>query len=109
MGFLGLVSKDAEYKSGEELLLKEYEAAPDKSIVLFLSSPLTDASEFIQNHEDLFAQKTKRVAIMGGVDITSFEDKVTPDIAALTTPFGSMQNTCVFTGLPGAGSRGHKQ
>jgi len=49
------------------LLEQVYEEAELASIVLLLISSLTDTADFIRDHELLFAEKTARVAIMGGV------------------------------------------
>jgi len=52
---------------GADLLLRTYEEAKPNSITLLLIASLTDAADFIKSHEELFARKTCRVAIMGGV------------------------------------------
>ncbi|KAL1511186.1 hypothetical protein AB1Y20_006001 [Prymnesium parvum] len=52
---------------GADLLLRTYEEAKPNSITLLLIASLTDAADFIKSHEKLFARKTCRVAIMGGV------------------------------------------
>jgi len=51
-----------------ELLLEQvFEDAEPGSLVLLLISSLTDTADFIREHETLFAEKTARVAIMGGI------------------------------------------
>ena len=67
--------------------LKQYVGAAPKSITMLLLCALTDAAKFIESHEDMFAEKTKRVVMLGGVDETSFlqagtEGFLEPDMAA---------------------------
>jgi hypothetical protein len=73
-----------------ELLLRTYKAAEPASLTLLLISSLVDAARFITEHEELFAAKTARVAIMGGVVESSLQEQVAylePDRSAGTSLF----------------------
>ena len=51
----------------QALILRTYEAAEPKSLVLCILSAMTDAAAFIKAHEELFIAKTKNLVIYCGV------------------------------------------
>ena len=51
------------------MLLDIYRSAADKSITLTVIASLKDPAIFLRDFEQLFAQKTREVVIMGGVHI----------------------------------------
>jgi len=85
----GSVRRDPE-EDGHALLLRVYEEAEPHSLTLLLISSLVDAAQFIESHEELFALKTARVAIMGGVAESSLQegsDYIEPDRSAANHRF----------------------
>jgi hypothetical protein len=61
------LTRDAEYSDGHQLLVEVLEAAAPHSLVILCISALSDVAALIKSHRELFALKTKRVAMMGGV------------------------------------------
>lgn len=82
---------------GVEVLLRTYESAEPASLTLVLISSLLDAAEFIEQHEELFAAKTARVAIMGGVVPTSLQGtQLEPDRSAANHRFDMAATEVVY-------------
>mmetsp|Transcript_9613 Transcript_9613/g.22742 ORF Transcript_9613/g.22742 Transcript_9613/m.22742 type:complete len:1168 (+) Transcript_9613:336-3839(+) len=85
---------EASSQSGSELLLHIYQTAPVTGIRLLLISSIKDAAKFMQEHEEIFVEKTKDVTIMGGVK--PFDSDL--DDNALLEPDTAQNNTFCMEG-----------
>eukprot|EP00947_MAST-08B_sp_MAST-8B-sp1_P003978 g3978.t1 len=54
-------------EDGQALLKRVYEEADDKSLDMVVIASMKDAAIFVKEHPELFAQKSRSVLIMGGV------------------------------------------
>lgn len=82
------MAEEAELENGAALLVRTLEEAEDNSITMVLISGLTDVAALLRTHADLVKQKTRVVAIMGGVKVNGevvaldAEGFMEPDTAA---------------------------
>lgn len=60
-------AKNAIQKDGNSLLLQSIKDAPDESLTFLIIAGMRDFYLLLKNHPALVKQKTKKVAIMGGV------------------------------------------
>lgn len=67
------LAEPSELENGTDLLLRVLGDAADESIVWLLLGGLTDPAELLQDHEELFLGKTRRVVVMGGVETVDGE------------------------------------
>jgi len=65
------VTRDADYPDGHQLLVETLQGAAPRSLAILCISALSDVAKLIKSHRSLFAAKTKRVVMMGGVDESS--------------------------------------
>lgn len=63
--------------NGKELAVNALQKAEDNSVTLVLNSGLTDVTELLTEHQELFTRKVKSVSIMGGVQTLNDEVHLT--------------------------------
>lgn len=72
------LQRDPDHLDGTTLLRSVFDAAEPQSLTLLVVSRFSDLSRFIRENEEIFYEKTARVAIMGGVDLSSLGDDTCP-------------------------------
>lgn len=72
-----LTSSSAE--KGEKLLVDKLKNAKDKSLTIVINAGMKDVSDLIENNTNLFAQKVKKITIMGGISGFDNDGHVLPD------------------------------
>lgn len=90
---VGYMAETDEVQDGEELIVRTLREAKPKSVVLLLTSKLTDAAEVLRKKTRLFTDAIRRVVIMGGVmqkdDLPLLDDegRMIPDLTAANHDF----------------------
>jgi inosine-uridine nucleoside N-ribohydrolase len=75
-----ITSSSAE--EGERLIVKTLEKVDDKSLTVVVNAGMRDIADVIQNNPSMFAQKVRRIAIMGGISDFDNDGHVLPDTRA---------------------------
>ena len=78
--------------TGHRLLATTFERAAPNSLVLTLMSSLKDAAVFLRDNEALFVSKIRIVTIMGGIDVSAFENSDSNGTQNYLVPDSSQNN-----------------